>query len=387
MLQKLKIENFKSLKIIDIELSNLNLITGINGMGKSSILQVLLLLRQTFEHNLIKKSLWLNNEKYIEIGSAKNAIYRKADNDSIKFEITENDINYFWKYKYSSEIIENNYIPLYESENIDDSLENLPLFSDNLQYLGAERIIPQVDYPSSTFDVEKRFLGKKGQFTAHFIDFYGNKVSDKNSDNSKIPVCLYDKNIAISLDNDGEILPLRRQLEAWMSLINTPMLIITNYNSVTKRYELKYQFIHNKQKSDEFSALNVAFGLTYVLPVVTALVSAHKGDLIIIENPESHLHPKGQSKLGELIALVANAGVQIIIETHSDHILNGIRIVVKKQKIDFEKVKIYFSSLNPLEQTSNIENVKINKNAKLSSTQNALNFFDQMDIDLDILLS
>lgn len=81
--------------------------------------------------------------------------------------------------------------------------------------------------------------------------------------------------------------------------------------------------------ADYFTAQNVGFGISYVLPIVLALVKAKKGELIILENPEAHLHPRGQRKMGELIARAAQGGVQVIVETHSDHILNGIRFVCK----------------------------------------------------------
>jgi predicted ATPase len=50
----------------------------------------------------------------------------------------------------------------------------------------------------------------------------------------------------------------------------------------------------------------------------------------MIENPEAHLHPQGQSQMGELLAKTAADGVQILVETHSDHLINGIRRTVKK---------------------------------------------------------
>lgn len=55
---------------------------------------------------------------------------------------------------------------------------------------------------------------------------------------------------------------------------------------------------------------------------------------MIIENPEAHLHPRGQRKIGELISRAAAGGVQVIVETHSDHLLNGIRLSVKEKKIN-----------------------------------------------------
>lgn len=79
--------------------------------------------------------------------------------------------------------------------------------------------------------------------------------------------------------------------------------------------------------------MNSSYGISYVLPVIIALLSSRRGDLLILEHPESFLHPSGQRALGELITLATTGGVQVITETHSDHLVNGIRIAVKKGKI------------------------------------------------------
>ena len=81
-----------------------------------------------------------------------------------------------------------------------------------------------------------------------------------------------------------------------------------------------------------------------MLPVVVALVSAKPGErLFWLDNPEAHIHPKGQRILGELLASGRDAGgVQIIVETHSDHILNGIRVAAKKGKLQPEKTGMFY---------------------------------------------
>lgn len=66
------------------------------------------------------------------------------------------------------------------------------------------------------------------------------------------------------------------------------------------------------------------------------------GDLILLENPEAHIHPAGQRMLGELIAAAGAGGAQIIVETHSDHVINGIRLAVKNGKIAKEQTRIFF---------------------------------------------
>ena len=96
-----------------------------------------------------------------------------------------------------------------------------------------------------------------------------------------------------------------------------------------------FSFGHEGElRSPEYRPTNVGFGLSYILPVVAALLAAPKDALVIIENPEAHLHPRGQTRMGELCARAAAAGVQVIVETHSDHVLDGARLMVKDRVLD-----------------------------------------------------
>jgi predicted ATPase len=92
---------------------------------------------------------------------------------------------------------------------------------------------------------------------------------------------------------------------------------------------------------DGYRATNVGFGISYVLPVIVAVLSAKPNDIILLENPEAHLHPQGQARMGELLARAAATGIQIICETHSDHILNGMRYAAKQGTIQPEQVAIH----------------------------------------------
>lgn len=71
---------------------------------------------------------------------------------------------------------------------------------------------------------------------------------------------------------------------------------------------------------------------------------ARPGDMVLIENPESHLHPKGQSAIGRLLAATAANGVQIFCESHSDHIINGVRVAVKEGIIQQNQLAVYYFS-------------------------------------------
>jgi predicted ATPase len=131
---------------------------------------------------------------------------------------------------------------------------------------------------------------------------------------------------------------------------------------------LDYQFDYGNNKTTSFRPWNVGFGISYVLPVIVALLTAEAGKIIVIENPESHIHPRGQAEMGKLIALAAQSGAQLFVETHSDHILNGIRVAVKNKLVDTAKVNVLFfdKTTTENEQYATVIPIKIDKNGSLS---------------------
>jgi predicted ATPase len=95
-------------------------------------------------------------------------------------------------------------------------------------------------------------------------------------------------------------------------------------------------------------ATHVGFGLTHVLPIVLSVLASQPGDMVIIENPEAHLHPAAQTRLVGFLARAAASGVQIVVETHSDHVLNSLRVAVKQRVILSEQISLnFFSASEP----------------------------------------
>jgi CRISPR-associated Cas5-like protein len=87
---------------------------------------------------------------------------------------------------------------------------------------------------------------------------------------------------------------------------------------------------------------NIGYGLTYAFPILVALLAADPDQVIVIDSPESHLHPSAQSQMGRILAMLASAGVQIVVETHSDHLLNGVRLAVREGMLVPEDLRIHF---------------------------------------------
>ena len=188
---------------------------------------------------------------------------------------------------------------------------------------------------------------------------------------------------------NGRSSTLRDQVTAWMGDISPGTVIRVEGYGDMNLMRLAFGFERADTAGDVryFRSTNVGFGLTYTLPVLVALLSSPAGALVLLENPEAHLHPRGQYQVGELIARVASVGVQVIVETHSDHILNGIRVSVKRGLTDPDDVALHFCQRPANDsESSGIEIVspQIDRDGRLDTWPE--NFFDEYSKSLRNLL-
>jgi predicted ATPase len=116
------------------------------------------------------------------------------------------------------------------------------------------------------------------------------------------------------------------------------------------------------------------------------LLGSRSGSLLLLENPEAHLHPRGQAKLGELLARAASGGVQVIVESHSDHVLNGIRIAVRDGILAAEDAAIHFFARDPdaTGVRSKVTQMRVDRDGRIDKWPEG--FFDEWDRALEKLL-
>ena len=126
------------------------------------------------------------------------------------------------------------------------------------------------------------------------------------------------------------------------------------------------------------SPVHTGFGLTQTLPIVVSALSAAQGDIILIENPEVHLHPAGQALMGQFMADVARTGIQVLVETHSDHVLNGVRRAVKGERLAADQVAIHFFRSRSTELPQ-VQSPALDKDGNIDDWPEG--FFDQFDKD------
>jgi predicted ATPase len=363
MINSLRLQNFKAFQDQLFKFKPLTLLSGLNSTGKSSVLQSLLLLRQSYQQGLLPKTGLALNGELVCIGTAQDALFEGAKEDLISLLIMwKHGKGGIWEFKYNREADVLDLVAPTSPEFYKSSL-----FNDNFHYLQAERIGPRPFFEISDFQVRQhKQIGTRGEYTAHFLSIYRDQ---------DIPISNLSHPMATSWN-------LRNQVEAWMGEVSPGTRIEIKSNPDMDVVNLQYSY----GLSNPYRATNVGFGITYTLPIIVAVLASEPGTLVLIENPEAHLHPRGQSKMGELLALAASCGVQVVIETHSDHVLNGIRLAVHSGKLDPKDVQLYYFEREEKEGQAFTEVVSlhIDRNGRIDKWPDG--FFDEWDKSLEALL-
>lgn len=376
MITKLEISNFKSHKHTFIHLGHLTVLTGINGCGKTSVIQSLLLLRQSFLKNRLALGLDLN-QPLCNIGIADDALYQLAENGIISFVFsTDNNDKYTFEFD-AEKGLNDSFIRKHKYNEAASQIEKLgsiSLFNNDFQYISASRWGGRSIFPKESFavEVQKQISQAEGQgeLVAHFLYKYG---SD---------------NVLNYYDTDEQDLSLLAQVVYWEQKISPNVTINVEAGRDNNSFTIGYGFDGENEQTKpirDLRAENIGFGISYTLPVIVAILSAKPGALVIIENPEAHLHPQGQSELARLISKAASFGIQVIVETHSDHIINGIQIACKEHGENAEKgidnhfVRVY-SFYSKVKHISQIEEIVIKSDGLLELQPKG--FFDQAENDM-----
>ncbi|MFE7117330.1 DUF3696 domain-containing protein [Streptomyces sp. NPDC057654] len=373
MLERIGITNFKAFACQDVDLAAFTLLTGLNSSGKSTVLQSLALLRQSHEAGLLDEADesggFLLNGELVRLGTGQDVrheSYTEEDPD-ITLAVVKDEIRYAWRARYGRE---DDLLGLLEAPSGPTSwaTRDLPsLFGHGFQYLKADRIVPDVSYPRShDAAVRRSFLGARGEHTVNFLRAHqDDTITAKSLQLPEMPST-----------------SLREATDYWMQRLCPGVNIETVGIHGTDTVRLSYGFGSGVSASNRYRPTNVGFGLTYALPIVVACVAAQPGSLILLENPEAHLHPQGQTWLAYLAVAAVSAGAQIVLETHSDHVLNGLRLAVKDGRIPASATAVHFFRRNG--QTAEVISPSMGPDGMLSDWPKG--FFDEWENSLEQLL-
>lgn len=390
MINELLLDNFK-LFGKETKFSNLksiNLLTGVNGRGKSSVLQPLLLFKQTLLRSRSSRQIFLSGS-FVDLGNASDVKHVDASvTKSIRIGFQEKDEYYTYalgvakdnnqaldilrfdstgRLQISVEVDESTIFYNLVPEIGQKSKLIMPL--QDVVYISAERIGPKLSFAPSSDE----WIDKRGE---HTIQMLYERQYDRVDDS--IIEGMYD--IFQDIDEDELSPTVNDVVNFWMTKMFGTSAATVSYIEAANIYALG---ISTEQKGGKavFKPTNVGFGYSYALPILIAGLTARKGTILIVENPEAHLHPSAQSIITKFLGLVANCGVQVFIETHSEHILNALRVMVVQKDIKAKDINVmYFDK----KLDNYFESIAIEENGKMDHWP--VNFFDQAEKDLNVLL-
>lgn len=418
MLHAITLKNFKLFReATEIPLSNLNLLTGINGRGKSTVMQSLLLMHQSPEHDRTTSKIVFNGND-VHLGSykdVKNTAVSPSDPIELTFQYSDFEIKY--------RIVQNENDPMVGDirqialqGKIRDEIVSLKLeytggaflvflndestalstqiFLHNLfitptelesaigapataniianlnfikvHYVAADRQGPKLFYPEKSL---KDFcsVGALGEETVNVL-YHKKSESIEQSFIENIAKLFH-----VPAEEIGQDVDL--QTTFWLSQlfgeVQYQIRQVEDANLLTLSFSPEGTY---------YKPTNVGYGFTYVLPIIVSGLIAKEGELLLVENPEAHLHPHAQSVLAKFLTLVSMRGVQVIIESHSEHVLNGLRIPVYDRLIPNTHLNVlYFDR----DQEGHFSKIAISEEGGIANWPP--DFFDQATRDLNYL--
>ncbi|MDU2210345.1 MAG: AAA family ATPase, partial [Eubacterium sp.] len=364
---ELSIENFKCFSNkTTIKLGEINICLGSNSVGKSSAIQSCILLRQIYEQSKIYKNtnvdeyiIRLNDIYGLQLGDSQHI--QSANKDEITFGIDGYEFQLYPILDSPMEMkVKNNY-------DIEKIFGNRGLFADEFYYLNAERIGPRNYQLIDSKAINN--CGVYGENTMHLLKLVNNNKVVENK--------------CFKLSEDKKVNTVGKQVEYWMDYIIPGIEITTD--DVTDLRVSKMMLQQTVLDTGFLSPYNFGFGISYVLPIILTGLIAKEDTVFLVENPEAHLHPKGQSHIGYFLAMMAMAGVQIFIETHSEHVINGIRIAALQKHMNPEEISINYFSIKDYDGIARhvVDHITLNERMDLEVWPEG--FMDQEEEDLRTL--
>lgn len=421
MITHIRVENFKSWKDSgEVKLAPLTGFFGTNSSGKSSLLQMLLLLKQTAERPDLNEVIFFgDNNSLVNLGNFREVIHgHKTDEslelgfgctlqepleihvvpksnrkgnyphvlvgDSFNFQTVikekEGKLNVevlsykalqwtFEKTQHREDVflnrepigpareMKNFYgVPVFEESRFGQVLlqfsSSFEKLFDRVYYLGPTRVDPQ------------RVYGWSGSHPVH----------NRQWNTQTVNALLSARVRKLKTQHQKEEVPIEDRVSHWlqeMELAHSFSLDWTSQGST--EYEVRIQ---KTPSSPSVTLVDMGYGLSQFLPVLVLCYYASEGSTLILEQPGIHLHPKVQSQLADLlIEVITERNLQVLIESHSEHLLNRLQRRIAEEKISFDKTALYFCRND--EGFSTIERLKMDEFGNIANWPE--NFFgDEM---------
>ena len=379
-LRTIEMENFKCYEQLDLPCSSLTVLTGYNSGGKSTAIQPLLLMAQTLRGFANERQLALNGD-LVRLGTETDVLRDGAVDPSFSLGLRSADESIRWRFGRRARS-HRGLVRLSGLEYVRDgrrrtSLEgraptriwpavggaDSPLASAirGTTFISAARALQLEAFPvpSAPFHSEGD-VGTMGEYAPYWYLEYAD-----------------DEVVVARRHPDDDSETVRSQVDAWLGELFPGVVVSADRLAPDAPVRLTFSLTKSSSRA---RPANVGFGLSYAFPMLVALLTRPRGSIVVVDSAESHLHPRGQSAVGRLLAQMAGAGLQIFVETHSDHLLNGVRLAVRDGLLQSENVALHFFGQGRVGQVTTLA----------LDSAGAINdwpkgFFDQAEHDLAVL--
>lgn len=399
------ISGYKSVnEKLNIPLSPLTVLAGTNSSGKSSFIQPLLLMKQTIEEGFDPGALLLNGP-HVKFSSVDQILHSKKNGEKLKefcvgFEVDHEDVceitfrklnngfvidKAFYKTIYydresnkhiheftidkntGAESIRrklpefvNKIFTTFNEDELDLSISRDRCFSKvNISIKGAP--ITVWEFPHNFFNTSLRNIIHLPGLRGNPERNYPTTAIDSDFESTYLPGN-FEKYVA-SLINKWQIKDEKKVLllEKYLKMLGLTNKVKTEKINDTQVSINVGRSLADGDDRDLVNIADVGLGVSQTLPVLVALIQAKPGQMVYIEQPEIHLHPKAQYRFAEILGECVRKGVRIVIETHSSLIIKGIQTAVAKKNLKNEDVFLHWFCRDKYTGETHVDSKMINR--------------------------
>ncbi|MGA2537922.1 MAG: AAA family ATPase, partial [Terracidiphilus sp.] len=384
---RIAVTGFKSLaEKTEVEIRPLTVLAGANSSGKSSLMQPLLLMKQTLESDVnpagpfrlsgpgaythyTESKQFLSSTKLVgdscqrlvidfEIGGQMTAGFTFAVDPNGSFAIDETrgsrlgvNTPMSWAVRHDSSAAEIRALN-FPWDLLGSTKEVFDYHAERYRFYLCIKASKSSDAPDSWSQsyefLETTLLNKETRRLIHVPGLRGDQLrkwllTDVPSSNVFVgPFESYVPSIVeYWQQTNPRLSPSINELNAALRLLGLASSVRT-LRLNESQIEMRVPRTFNSDESDYVNVADVGLAVSAVLPVLVALIQAEPGQLVYIDQPELHLHPKAQVLLAQLLGDAANRGAQLVIETHSSLLLRGILTQIAQNKISNDKVVLHW---------------------------------------------
>jgi predicted ATPase len=330
VIKKIKIEGYKCFDNALFSCSELTLLAGDNLSGKTAVIESLLLYKQISDFNCGD----VLNGPFVTVGKFTDALNKNTDSDGIRITLLNGNQG-------CQSFVNNNY-------------------RGSLTNFGDEAWLA---FPTTMLRI---LPGRIAVFPKDTLDDKSNLAAAES----------FAERIALEIFN-GTYSDIAA-MQHWIARVTGGVEIEHNLDSV-------YYSINGCSIAQN----DLSFGIRNAVSIILACLYVPNGSVIFIENPEAGLYPRAQAELSKFLYFIANSGKQIFVETHSDHILNALRVGVTSKEMTPARIAINYLVKDKEKGNCQCNPVRIEENGDLHGENNSMSldgFFDQYSKDLDEML-